>query len=287
MSFPVAVSSYSFQGPVQAGLMNLFGYLEVIYSRFNTRQADISTDLLPVEMLDPEFLRRINNFFYERDVELACLCVNGPQLWSDDPNKRQTDYQTIVKYLEAARRMNARTVCIQLGSHTHSDVMSAEALETIVVQYRELCSFYGDYGIKLGPANLDGFSRLPENLRNIRDAVSHPAYGHLLRVGSWPVGRGREMVETCLPILMHVHFPAESIIWVKDLLRWIARTNYEGVYSIIQSCTQYELVRADWQISVLRGLISELKQEGLEEVTPPGYFCQMAKIAPPDGILEI
>jgi hypothetical protein len=287
MSFPVAVSSYSFQGPIKAGLMNLFGYLEIIYSRFNVRQADISTDLLPIEIVEPEFLHRINNFFYERDVTLACLSINGPQLWSDDPDKRQADYQLIIKYLEAARRMNACTASIQLGSHAHSDVLSAEALETIVVQYRELCQFYGDYGLRIGPANLGGFSRLPENLKKIRDAVDHPAYGHLLRVGSWPAGRGREMIDTCLPILMHVHFPAESILWVKDLLRRIARTSYDGAYSIIQSCEQYELVRADWQISVLRGLIAELKEEGLEEVTPPGYFCQMAKVAPPDGILEI
>jgi sugar phosphate isomerase/epimerase len=287
MSFPVAVSSYCFQTPIQSGYLNLFGYLEIIHSRYKVQQADISNELLPAQILEPEFLVKIHNFIFERDMTLACLCIDGPELWSDDPDKRHADRQLIQRYLEAARRLNTKAVRIQLGRQAGGEGLKQEAFEDIVIQMREWCEYYGDYGMRIGPENSAGIAWLPANLKKIRDAVDHPAYGHLLRVGSWPAGKGREMIETCLPSLMHTHLPAESIIWVKDLLRRIARTDYDGAYSIVQSCNQYELIRAEWQINVLRGLIAELKQEGLENVTPPGYFCQMAKAAPPDGILDL
>jgi hypothetical protein len=286
MPFPIALSSACFQNLVAAGELNLAGYIELLHSRYRVSCADLSSALLPPDRLDRDYLWRIHDMLQERQISLSCLCVDGPQVWSDDPDRREQDRKLIRRYLEAARWLGARNIRVNLGSGA-AQPLDDEAADSCSDWFKESCGFCQEEGMRIGPENNAGYALLPANLQRIRQAVDHPAYGHVLRVGAWPAGSGREMLNVILPDLMHTHFPAESMIWAKDLMRRIARTSYQGSYGIEQSCGRHEIVRAEWQVAVLRGLATELAFEGLEPLTPPGYFCQMAQVPPPDGILDI
>lgn len=282
MLFPVALASYSFHGLISEGYLNLFGYLELLHSRYQVRQADIWSGLLPPQVLEPEQLAVIRRFMDDRQITLANLCVDGPFLWHDDPDVRQAHRLTMLRYLDAARILGARTVRIDFGGS--EGPMSEEALSTIVGLYSEYCQICYEDGIRIGPENHWGWDRIPENLRRVRDAVDHPAYGHLLHIGNWPVGQGEAMLETCLPILMHTHFPADSVAWTKDLLRRMALSGYQGACSVEHHSGRHELERVQWQLGVLNGLLAELETEGLDEPVQAGFFTQVSRQAPPDGI---
>ena len=281
MTFPVALASYSFHGLQAAGDLNLMTYLELLYSRYHVRNADIWTGLLPPDTLESGYLKKIRRFMDDRQISLANLCVDGPILWVDDPDKRAANRLTMLRYIEAAGILGARTVRIDFGGN--ASPMGDEPLDVIAGLYREYCAICQDQGMIIGPENHWGWDRLPENLIRVRDAVNHPAYGHLLHVGNWPDGQAERMLETVLPILMHTHFPADMITWSKPLLRRIALTGYKGAYSVEHHSAVNELERAQWQLGILRGHIAELENEGLEQPASESYFEKIVQRTPPEN----
>jgi hypothetical protein len=287
MPFPIAISSSSFNNLIGAGHLNILTFLELLYSRYKVAFADLTTALLPAERLNPDYLWQIRDFMDERRITLSCLCIDGPVLWSDHPEARQADRQIIFQYLDAARRLGARAVRADFGAQLATGPVNEDVFEEITIACRQFCEICSENNIKFGLENKPGFTQNPSNLQRIKKAVGHPSFGHLLQVGGWKPGSGREMLDVCLPDLIHVRFPAETVIWSKDLIRRIARTDYQGAYCISQNSDLHEIERAEWQLSVIRGITAELEYEGLEPMTPAGYFCQMAKIEPPDGILDI
>ena len=283
MTFPIALASYSFHGLFEAGHLNLMTYLELLYSRYQVRQADIWTGLLPPESLEADYLLTIRRFMDDRQISLANLCVDGPILWADDPDKRQANRATMLRYIKAAGILGARTIRIDFGGN--NGPMDDKAVEVIAGLYREYCAICQDMGMIIGPENHWGWDRFPENLRRVRDAVNHPAYGHLLHVGNWPEGQGESMLETVLPILMHTHFDAAVITWSKPLIRRIALTGYKGAYSVEHHSAVHELERVQWQLGIMRGHIADLETEGLENPAAESYFTQIIQRPAQDGIL--
>lgn len=282
MTFPIALASYSFHGLHKAGDLNLLAYLELLYARYHVANAGIWTGLLPPAALEADYLKKIRRFMDDRQLTLANLCVDGPVLWDDDPDKRAANRLTMLRYIEAAGILGARTIRIDFGGN--DGPMSDESLEVIAGLYREYCAICQEQGMRIGPENHWGWDRLPENLARVRKAVNHPTYGHLLHVGNWPEGQGEQMLETVLPILMHTHFPADSITWVKPLIRRIALTGYHGAYSVEHHSAQHELERVQWQLGILRGHIAELELEGLENPAEESFFEQIIRQPAPKGI---
>jgi sugar phosphate isomerase/epimerase len=280
MTFPVALASYSFHGLHESGDLNLLAYLELLYARYHVANADIWTGLLPPAALETDYLKKIRRFMDDRQLTLANLCVDGPVLWVDDPDKREVNRRTMLRYIEAASILGARTIRIDFGGH--DGPMGDEPLEVITDLYREYCGICHRLGMIIGPENHWGWDRLPENLARVREAVNHPAYGHLLHIGNWPEGQGEQMLETVLPILMHTHFPADSITWVKPLLRRIAQTGYQGAYSVEHHSARHELARVQWQLGILRGHIAELEQEGLENPAEESFFAKIIRQPAPE-----
>ncbi|NLM79141.1 MAG: TIM barrel protein [Ruminococcaceae bacterium] len=284
MHFPVALASYSFHGLIGTGQLNLLGYLELLASRYDVRFADIWTGLLPADALEPEYLKKIRQWMDDRDIALANLCVDGPYLWHADEAVRNAHRLTMLDYLKAAEILGARTVRIDFGGD--EGPMPDAALDVIVRLYREYCGICHNLGMRIGPENHWGWDRKPEYLRKVRDAVDHPAYGHLLHVRSWPEPAAAVMLDTCLPILMHTHLPADIICWSKPLIRKIADSGYQGAYSIEHHSGQHELERSMWQLSVLRSMIAELRDEtaGLDD-EKVFYIEEMCQKPVPDPAL--
>ena len=282
MTFPIALASYSFHGLQEAGDLNLMTYLELLYSRYQVRNADIWTGLLPPAALETDYLKKIRRFMDDRQITLANLCVDGPILWVDDPDKRAANRLTMLKYIEAASVLGARTIRIDFGGN--AGPMGEEPLEVIAGLYREYCGICQELGMIIGPENHWGWDRLPENLARVREAVNHPAYGHLIHVGNWPEDQAEKMMETVLPILMHTHFPADRITWVKPLIRRIALTGYKGAYSVEHHSAKHELERVQWQLGILRGHIAELEQEGLENPASESFFEQIIQRKSPESM---
>lgn len=275
MTFHVALASYSFHGLVGKGQLNLLGYLELLSSRYQVHWADIWTGLLPPESLDDAYLKTVRGWLDERQIGLANLCVDGPYVYHPDPDVRKQHERLMLRYLDAARMLGARSVRIDFGGDNQA--MPDEAFEAIVAQYRVYCRICEDCGIKIGPENHWGWDRDPDNLRRVRDAVDSPAYGHLYHVRDWTKPDEASLLEVCLPCLMHTHFPADTVTWCKPLLKRLAASGYTGACSIEHHSGQHELPRVAWQLGCLQSQIAELEAESPETADDEGFIARSVR----------
>ena len=264
---PIAIASYSFHGMHKEGSMDLFQYLEVIRSRYQVHQADIWSGYLV--SLETDYIKKVRQEMDRRGLSLANLCVDGPVLWAPDPEQRQENYMTMLRYIEVANLLNAKTVRIDFGGKD-GDVMTEEAFELIVSRYKTYCSLCHDLGMKIGPENHFGLDRNPDNLKKIREAVDHPAYGHLLHFGNLPDFMNQ--MDDLLPIVMHTHVAANSLPEAKEIIRRLLAAGYDGALSVEHHTAALELERVEWQLASLRAILAEVGQEGLDAPAKPDYM---------------
>ena len=137
--------------------------------------------------------------------------------------------------------------------------------------YKEYCGICYDLGMKIGPENHWGWDRVPEYLEKVKNAVDHPAYGHLYHLRNF-YDEPEKGEALAISYAMHTHIHAGSMPYAKDVIRRLALSGYEGVYSAEHHSGKLECERVEWQIATVRGLIAELQEEGLENEAAPAYF---------------
>lgn len=265
--FPVSLASYSFHGMLEEGKLDIFGYLELLHSRYRVANADIWSGFLPT--LDEAFLKKVRDEMGRRELMLANLCVDGPHLWMDDAVEREGHHTLALQYIRAARLLGARTIRIDVG--IQGDQMLEEAFDYVVGTYREYADICHNEGMRIGPENHWGASRIPANLKCIRDAVNHLGYGHLLHFQNF-ARDFEDGYDAVIPIAMHTHIAAETIPVAKGIIRRLAVFGYQGTYSVEHHSGELELERVEWQLGSLRSILAELGREGLEEPAKPDFF---------------
>jgi len=266
--FKTAIASYSFHGLLGQGKCDVFNYLNMLRYRYNISNADIWTGFIPT--LDEDFIAKVKDTLDRNGLSLANLCVDGPHVWVDDPEKREAHRLQMLEYIKAADKLGAKTIRIDFGG-TEGHTMPEEAFEYIVKTYREYCGICYDLGMKIGPENHWGWDRVPEYLEKVKNAVDHPAYGHLYHLRNF-YDEPEKGEALAISYAMHTHIHAGSMPYAKEVIRRLALSGYEGVYSAEHHSGKLECERVEWQIATVRGLIAELQEEGLETEAAPAYF---------------
>ena len=80
----ISISSYSFHGLLSEGRMDVFGFLESCKYRYGLSAVEIWNGTMGGNT-DEDYLRKVRSALDERELTLACLCVDGPHVWVDDP----------------------------------------------------------------------------------------------------------------------------------------------------------------------------------------------------------
>lgn len=269
--FPVAIASYSFHAMHGEGRCDIFDYLDMLRYRYQLHHADIWCGYLPT--LEDGFIAKVRRAMDDRDITLANLCVDGPYVWCDDPDERAAHKKDMLAYIRAAGALGAKTIRIDFGG-TDDTPMHEEGFDYLVKTYREYCAMCGDMGMKIGPENHWGWDRVPENLDRVRRAVDSPYYGHLyhLRNLKGDVEKGEEI---CISYAMHTHIHAPSMPYAKDVIRRLAASGYQGVYSVEHHSGRLECERVAWQLATLQEMLAELKEEGLEQPAVRDYAARI------------
>jgi len=266
--FKTAIASYSFHGLLGQGKCDVFNYLNMLRYRYNISNADIWTGFIPT--LDEDFIAKVKDTLDRNGLSLANLCVDGPHVWVDDPEKREAHRLQMLEYIKAANKLGAKTIRIDFGG-MEGHTMPEEAFEYIVKTYREYCGICYDLGMKIGPENHWGWDRVPEYLEKVKNAVNHPAYGHLYHLRNF-YDEPEKGEALAISYAMHTHIHANSMPYAKEVIRKLALSGYGGVYSAEHHSGKLECERVEWQIATVRGLIAELQEEGLENEAAPAYF---------------
>lgn len=268
--FPISLASYSFHGALEKKQIDIFSYLRLLKYRYAVSYADIWSGFLPC--LEEDFIREIRRTMDRYDLSLANLCVDGPCLWMDDPEERAQHKDQMLRYIGVANSLGAKTVRIDFGG-SDDKPMTDEAFEYIVNTYREYCGICWDLGMKIGPENHWGWDKSVEYLRKVKEAVDHPAYGHLFHLTGFRDGEVEEGTKLAVSYAMHTHIPANSVPEAKKLMRMLQESGYQGTYSVEHHSGEHEFERVEWQLGAIRSLIEELKDEMEKgEISDASYF---------------
>lgn len=282
--YKISIASYSFHGLIGKGKMNVFHYLDLLKFRYHVDWADIYTSCQnkefvikdsTLESLDHDYLKSVRRHMDSLGMGLANLCVDGPYVWHDDPERRAAHKKRMLEFLKAAEILGAKTVRIDFGGpfprfedgklimpdlHTMTD----EAFEYIVDTFREYCQIVESFGCKIGPENHWGWDRVPGYIKKVREAVDHPAYGHLYHIGNF-ADDPEEGEAYVIPYTMHTHIHANAIPAAKEVVRKLALSGYQGTYGVEHHSGKYEAERVEWQLGSLRAIIAELRDEDLSK----------------------
>jgi sugar phosphate isomerase/epimerase len=255
----ISVLSYSFRGLLAEGKMDVFGYLETCKYRYHLSAADIWSGFL--QSVDEEFLKKVKDGLDERELELADLCVDGAHIWEPTPEAREQNYQRAVAYLKAAHILGAKFMRVDAGGR--EETWSQEAFDHIVMRYKEYAQWAYDHGFKVGIENHWGPERRWENLKQVYEAVDHPAFGVSCHIGGWGGAPG-EVVEAdrlAAPWVCHTH-----IAWnicegpLMEKLKNLWDVGYTGYYSVEHHSGKDEYSEAAIQIARVRDGLERLRR---------------------------
>lgn len=208
----LSVGSWSFHSLFDAGKMSLFGYLETIKYRYHLREADIWTGMLLTN--DESYIRALKESLDEEGLTVACLATDGTQVWDEDPDIQVNNRKRVLRYLEIASVLGARTVRIDMGPRTRD--LTEEQFDLLVRGYRDYAHIARENGMRVGPQTHQPPAQVPRNVVRLYDAVASPGFGIVLDVSRW-----LEDFETgdamCAPCAMHVHFDSSRTDFSHDL----------------------------------------------------------------------
>jgi len=262
---------------LENGRTDIFTYLNDLKYRYNVEYADIWSGYLVKGWgnydIDGDLLKKVRFSMDEKGITLANLCVDGPHLWMDTEEDRKKNYDGAFNYMKAAVVLGAQTVRIDVG--VREDTITDEQFDYVVKVYRDLAKFAKENNMRVGTENHWGASKDPKVLERIYAAVDSDAYGHLFHFGNFFEGLEEEGMETVLKMAMHTHVHANSVPFAKEYIRRLVNAGYKGVFSIEHHSAKHEYERVAWQLATVRGLITELEEEGFDKPVASDYFSDI------------
>lgn len=263
-----SIISFSFMPMMQAGLVDIFGYLETCKYRFGLCGADIWNMMLYPrsapggdaaaafqrmlnEPPDDAIALQVKQALAEREMELACFACDMCHVWVDDAEQRALLNKNAEAHIALGEKMGARVIRIDAGSSRgisfggppQEMAFTSEQFDHIVATYKRWAQRAYDNGYMIGPENHWGPEDVPSEMVRLCEAVDSPAFGVLLHLGRWrgdDAARGDEMVAKWA---MHAHVtPALSPEETASKMAMLRDNGYKGYYSAeLTSNSYYEL----------------------------------------------
>ncbi len=253
----ISIVSYAFYGLQQAGCVDVFGYLESVRYRYGLDAADLWNGTLA--SLEPDYLRQVRRALDERELTLACLAVDGAHIWDPDPEQRERHYRNALAHLEAAERLGAKSVRIDIGGQASE--MSEEQFDTVVARYREYAQRAQGGGYKVGPETHFGPALVPENMRRIYHAVANPAYGIMLHIGHWVEGREDEGDRLVAPWVFHTHVDWRiTTTCLAEKMAILRDAGYAGYWGVEHHSGRNEYAEVAVQVAMVRNVLDHWRE---------------------------
>ena len=254
----LSILSYSFRGLLNAGQMDLFGYLESCKYRYHLNAADIWSGFFP--STEDDYLGKVKEALVSRGLELADLCVDRAHVWDADAAVRESNSQQAWAFLHAAVKLNARFVRIDAGSRNES--WTTEEFDFIVQRYRDYAQFAYDNGFQMGIENHWGPERKWENLKAVYEAVDHPGFGVSCHLGGW-TGTPEEVDEAdrlVAPWVSHTHIAWDICAGpLEEKLKNLWDVSYTGYYSVEHHSAQNEYTNVAIQLAQVQNVLERLQ----------------------------
>ncbi len=263
----LSIASYSFNGLTEAGMMDVFGYLESCRHRYGLDTADIWTGTLGADekvFLNPDFLRKVREALAERDLALVNYHADGCHVWEDDPAARERNYRSALAHLNAAKYLGARTARIDAGGTGHE--WTSEQFDLIAKRFKEFAMFGADNGFRVGPESHWGPELVPDNMERLAKAVNHPGFGILLHIGHWEQAPAEEGDRRLAPWAVHTHVDAMiTKTRLEPAMRMLLAAGYKGCWGVEHHSGKNEYAEVACQLAEVRRVLNKLRLEEAQE----------------------
>jgi len=256
----ISIAAYSFHGLREAGMMDVFGYLETCKYRYGLDAADFWNGILgpDAQVFDKAFQRKVRDALDEREMVLANYHADGCHVWEDDPSRREANRAAALGHLEAAAALGAKTVRIDAGGKGHA--WTAEQFETIVERFKEYARFAADAGFRVGPESHWGPELVPENMERLAREVDHKAFGVLIHIGHWENSPEEEGDRRIAPWAMHTHVDARvTRTRLEPAMRILLDAGYRGYWGVEHHSGKNEYAEVACQLAEVRRALVRLQ----------------------------
>ncbi len=256
------ISSYSFHGIVNAGMMNLCGFFESARYRYNVDFVDIWNYHLA--SYEPEYLALIRQNLDERGLTLGNLCCDLAAVWDDDPAQRQDNEHRALKCIAAAQVLGARSIRFDLG--IRDAVAPDDKLEYTAKKFSQYCKLADAFGAKMGPENHWGASTDLGSVCRLFEAVPDKNFGLLLHLGNWQTAKTAEEKDDCdrrmIPCAMHTHLDFEHCLDADRVFPPLSQAGYAGVWTVESHKSVNEYANVAAQLAQLRRVLAPMAYQG-------------------------
>jgi len=284
---PVSCLSYSFNGLVREGMMDIFHYFETCRFRYGLDAADLWNGM--IKSTDDTFINKVHRALQERQLVVPNIAADGAHLISDPasdkPEERarlraiQDTYMQICKKLGVGfLRLDAGPMPGGYVTNNITEAWKPEDFDYLVKRYKELAQFAYDNGFKVGAENHMGHEKFWPNMEKLIKAVNHPGFGICVHFGGWTANSQETRVQdnddadrASAKFICHTHFPwdicedSEMLLKKMTILR---EAGYKGYYSAEHHSGQNEYNLTEVQISKIKAVLTNWSNGGTGELIP-------------------
>ena len=278
---PLSCLSYSFNGLVREGMMDIFGYFETCRYRFGLDAADLWNGMF--KSTDDAYINKVHRALEERQLVVPNIAADGCHLISspseDSPEDRARLRNLQDTYLKICKKLGVGFLRLDAGpmpggyvTNNIRDTWKAEDFDYLVKRYRELAQYAYDNGFKVGAENHMGHEKYLPNMEKLIKAVDHPGFGICVHFGGWTGTPEDNDVADAAVVkhICHTHFPWDTCESPKlvEKMNLLRNAGYKGYYSAEHHSAQNEYNLTEVQLNKIRAVLTNWNNGGTGDLVP-------------------
>ncbi|KIL40871.1 xylose isomerase [Gordoniibacillus kamchatkensis] len=259
----LSIGGFSFFNSMNAGTMDLFGYLESVKYRYRLNAADLWNGQFgrdasnQIVLPDDDAVKKIRAALDERQLIVPNIAIDSAHLIDADPGMTDKLYQNALANMRVAEMLGAKTVRIDFCTAKTSEI-SERQFEYIVGKYRELCDRAAAGGYFVGPENHMGAALDPYLLKRIAEAVDHPNFGILLHLGRWNPDQVHVGDKLVAPWVVHTHVDTKTAAAEENALaslKALHQAGYDGYWAVEHNAKDNQYEEIEWMLAAVKKLL--------------------------------
>ena len=278
---PVSCLSYSFNGLVREGMMDIFHYFETCRYRFGLDAADLWNGMF--KSTDDDYINKVHRALEERQLVVPNIAVDEGHLLASGNEDAVKLHATQDRYLQIAKQLGVGFVRFDAGPYMtdgrkEEDGWTDQEFDFLVKRYKELSQFAYDNGFRIGAENHWGPEKCWKHMEKLIKAVDHPGFGICVHFGGWTANSPETKDADndtadrgAAKFICHTHIPwdiCESPM-LPEKMNLLREAGYKGYYSAEHHSGQNEYNLTEVQISKIRAVLTAWNSGGTGDLIPP------------------
>ncbi|MEM7133336.1 MAG: TIM barrel protein [Chloroflexota bacterium] len=254
-----SICSYSFRRMVEAGHMDIFGYIS--WNKENGfTQLDPWMKHLEAGYEDDEFLDQVKAAAHKVELPIGCVAVDGAHIYEPTVEARAANRERAYRWIDITSYIGGAQVRIDAGGREQT---LDEIFDIVVEGYNELIDYASKRNVEVIIENHWGPTKHPDNLVLVLEAVD--GLGLLFDSNNWAEGTQEYAWGKCAQYARLTHMKTfefdangyEATVDIPKCMQELLNAGYDGTWGI-ESCPR-EISETDGALKTLALMKSVLE----------------------------